>query len=179
MNVQSEPLIGSCGWAGPQLQYFSQFPVIEIQSTFYDPPASKVAARWRTNAPAEFGFCIKAWRLITHSPSRPTYRRLRKPIDTERSAFFGSLHDTDEVWEAWMKTLEIAEAVRASGLVAGIVLFQCPASFRASRLNIANLFPLLSEDCAAVIPAGMGAPWAVACRSRSRSLRAIRLIHCV
>ena len=38
MNPQSESLIGCCGWAGSQPQYFSQFPVIEIQSTFYDPP---------------------------------------------------------------------------------------------------------------------------------------------
>ena len=128
------PLIGCCGWAGSQPQYFSQFPVIEIQSTFYDPPAAKVAARWRTIAPPEFTFCIKAWQLITHAASSPTYRRLRKPIDTERSAFFGSFQDTDEVWQAWLKGLEIAGAVRA-----GVVLFQCPASFQASRSNIENL----------------------------------------
>jgi uncharacterized protein YecE (DUF72 family) len=134
MNCPFEPLIGCCGWAGSQPQYFSQFPVIEIQSTFYDPPASKVAVRWRTSAPPEFEFCIKAWQLITHSSSSPTYRRLRQPINTERSAFFGSFQDTDEVWQAWMKTLEIAEAVRAS-----VVLFQCPASFQASRPNIENL----------------------------------------
>jgi uncharacterized protein YecE (DUF72 family) len=134
MNARPMPLIGCCGWAGSQAQYFSQFPVIEIQSTFYDPPASKVAARWRTIAPPGFEFCIKAWQLITHAPSSPTYRRLRKPIHAKRAAFFGSFQDTDEVWQAWMKTLEIADAVRAS-----IVLFQCPASFRPSRPNIDNL----------------------------------------
>ncbi len=128
------PLIGCCGWAGSQAQYFSQFPVIEIQSTFYDPPATKVAAHWRTIAPPEFEFCIKAWQLITHAPSSPTYRRLRHPIDAERRAFFGSFQDTDEVWRAWMKTLEIAEAVRAT-----VVLFQCPAAFQASGPNIENL----------------------------------------
>src|SRR3984885_14764785 len=97
MNDRSTPLIGCCGWAGSQPQYFSQFPVIEIQSTFYDPPASKVAARWREIAPPEFEFCIKAWQLITHSPSSPTYRRLRKPIAPNRSVFFGSFQDTDDV----------------------------------------------------------------------------------
>jgi uncharacterized protein YecE (DUF72 family) len=134
MDPQSEPLIGCCGWAGSQPQYFSQFPVIEIQSTFYDPPTSKVAARGRMIAPPEFEFCIKAWQLITHAPSSPTSRRLRRPMDPERSGFFGSFHDTDEVWQAWMKTFEIADAVRAR-----VVLFQCPASFRASRTNIENL----------------------------------------
>jgi uncharacterized protein YecE (DUF72 family) len=61
-------------------------------------------------------------------------RRLRRPIDAARSGFYGSFQDTDEVWQAWMKTLEIAEAVRAS-----VVLFQCPASFRATRANLVNL----------------------------------------
>jgi uncharacterized protein YecE (DUF72 family) len=72
--------------------------------------------------------------LITHAPSSPTYRRLRKPIDRARSAFFGSFQDTDEVWQAWMKTLEIAEAVQAS-----VVLYQCPASFQSTPPNIKNL----------------------------------------
>src|SRR5450755_353994 len=128
------PLIGCCGWAGSQSRYFSQFPVIEIQSTFYDPPASQVAARWRAIAPLEFEFCIKAWQLITHSSSSPTYRRLRRPVNPERRAFYGSFQDTDEVWQAWMKTLEIADTVRAR-----VILFQCPASFRANSPNIENL----------------------------------------
>src|SRR6202020_2366429 len=98
MNAQSLPLIGCCGWAGSQANYFSQFPVIEIQSTFYDPPALRVAVRWKEIAPPEFEFCIKAWQLITHSPSSPTYRRLRKPIDPSERASLGSFQDTDEVW---------------------------------------------------------------------------------
>jgi uncharacterized protein YecE (DUF72 family) len=71
----AHPLIGCCGWAGAQARYFSQFPVIEIQSTFYDPPASKVAAKWRALAPPGFVFCIKAWQLITHASTSPTYPR--------------------------------------------------------------------------------------------------------
>ncbi len=128
------PRIGCCGWAGSQAQYFSEFPLIEIQSTFYHPPAAKVALRWRAIAPREFEFCIKAWQLITHVPSSPTYRRLRQPVSAARSAFYGSFQDTDEVWQAWIKTLELANAVEA-----GVVLFQCPASFRASGANIENL----------------------------------------
>jgi len=127
-------LIGCCGWAGSQPQYFSQFPVIEIQSTFYDPPDAKVALRWRATAPPGFEFCIKAWQLITHSSSSPTWRRLRKPIAAERSPHFGSFQDTEEVWQAWIKTLEIARTLRVA-----ILLFQCPASFRATAPNIENL----------------------------------------
>lgn len=133
--MNTPPLIGCCGWAGSQKVYFSRFPVIEIQSTFYDPPALKVAARWRMIAPQSFEFCIKAWQLITHSPSSPTYRRLRRPINAERRAYYGSFQDTNEVWRAWEKTLEIADAVRAK-----LVLFQCPASFQAVPSNVENLY---------------------------------------
>jgi uncharacterized protein YecE (DUF72 family) len=127
-------LIGCCGWAGAQAQYFSQFSVIEIQSTFYDPPAAKVAARWRALAPPDFEFCLKAWQLITHPCSSPTYRRLRGFLSPGRRQLCGFFQDTEEVWDAWKRTLEIAETVRAS-----VILFQCPASFKATPGNIENL----------------------------------------
>jgi uncharacterized protein YecE (DUF72 family) len=127
-------LIGCCGWAGAQAQYFSQFSVIEIQSTFYDPPAAKVAARWRAMAPPDFEFCLKAWQLITHPCSSPTYRRLRGFLSPGRRQLCGFFQDTEEVWDAWKRTLEIAETVRAS-----VILFQCPASFKATPGNIENL----------------------------------------
>jgi uncharacterized protein YecE (DUF72 family) len=130
----TQPLVGCCGWAGAQARYFSQFPVIEIQSTFYDPPAAKVAARWRALAPPGFVFCIKAWQLITHASTSPTYRRLRRPIPPSDVDSYGLFQDTEAVWQAWQKTVEIAEAVEAS-----VVLFQCPASFQPLRANVQSL----------------------------------------
>ena len=127
-------LLGCCGWAGSQSKYFSHFPAIELQSTFYDPPAAKIALRWRDVAPADFVFCIKAWQLITHPASSPTYRRLRAPIKAEHRDHVGLFQDTPEVWDAWTKTHEIAEALRAA-----VVLFQCPASFRPTSGNVQNL----------------------------------------
>jgi len=128
------PLVGCCGWAGAQAHYFSHFPVIEIQSTFYDPPAAKVAAKWRALAPPGFVFCIKAWQLITHASTSPTYRRLRRSTTPTERDLYGSFQDTEAVWRAWQKTLEIAQAVEAS-----VVLFQCPASFQPISANLRNL----------------------------------------
>jgi uncharacterized protein YecE (DUF72 family) len=61
------------------------------------------------------------------SPSAEAYRCRTKRVFRFISGYGRSL-------AAWMKTLEIAEAVRAN-----VVLFQCPASFRPSRANIQNL----------------------------------------
>jgi uncharacterized protein YecE (DUF72 family) len=127
-------LIGCCGWAEAQPRYVSHFPVIEIQSTFYDPPAANVAAKWRTLAPPGFRYCIKAWQLITHAPSSPTYRRLRSPIQSEHRDLLGSFRDTPPVWQAWHKTREIAEVLQAT-----VVVFQCPASFQPTPANLQNL----------------------------------------
>jgi uncharacterized protein YecE (DUF72 family) len=128
------PLIGCCGWSEAQARYFAHFPVIEIQSTFYDPPAPRVAARWRAFAPPGFTFCIKAWQLITHAPSSPTYRRLRSPVDPADRPLLGSFQDTQQVWRAWQKTHEIADILRAA-----VVVFQCPASFQPVPANLRNL----------------------------------------
>jgi uncharacterized protein YecE (DUF72 family) len=134
------PLIGCCGWWGKQAEYLSHFPVIEIQSTFYDPPAAKVAAKWRQLAPRDFTFCIKAWQLITHTPSSPTYRRLRSPVAAEDRERLGSFRDTEPVWQAWNKTLEIAETLQAK-----IVVFQCPASFQPTPTNLKNFSTFFSK----------------------------------
>jgi uncharacterized protein YecE (DUF72 family) len=128
-----DPIVGCCGWTGKQSLYLSHFPAIEIQSTFYDPPAAKVAVRWRELATPDFIFCIKAWQLITHAPSSPTYRRLRSPVAAEDRDRLGSFRDTEQVWQAWKKTVEIAEALRVK-----VVVFQCPASFQPTPTNLQN-----------------------------------------
>lgn len=134
LNWMEETLqIGLCGWNGSQASYFSAFDCIEIQSTFYDPPRVPVAGKWRKAAPPGFRFCIKAWQLITHLPSSPTYRRLRTPLpDCDRDAV-GAFRQTEQVQEAWQRTLAVARAVEAS-----VVLFQCPKSFLPTSENLIN-----------------------------------------
>jgi uncharacterized protein YecE (DUF72 family) len=127
------PRVGCCGWAGAQSDYFTRFPAVEIQSTFYDPPSLKVAMRWRSIAPPDFHFCIKAWQLITHTPASPTYRRLRAPVRSDERDLLGSFRDTEPVCRAWERTREIATVLDAR-----LVVFQCPASFLPSAANIGN-----------------------------------------
>jgi len=126
--------LGLCGWNGSQRAYFGNFDCIEIQTTFYDPPALSVPRKWRESSPPDFEFCIKAWQLITHTPASPTYRRLRSPIAPNERDSFGSFRQTEQVWNAWLRTLDIARALRAR-----VILFQCPKSFRPTSENLINL----------------------------------------
>jgi len=126
--------LGLCGWNGSQGAYFQSFDCIEIQSTFYDLPAPQVARRWRAAAPPDFHFCLKAWQLITHTSASPTYRRLRSPIPANERNSVGSFHQTEQVWHAWQRTLEIARALDAR-----VILFQCPKSFIPTSENLINV----------------------------------------
>jgi len=132
--------LGLCGWNGSQRAYFADFDCIEIQSTFYDPPALTVASKWRTAAPPGFEFCMKAWQLITHAAASPTYRRLRVPISPNERESVGSFRQTDLVWQAWQRTLEIARALEAR-----VILFQCPRSFHPTSENLINLSVFFSS----------------------------------
>jgi hypothetical protein len=55
---------------------------------------------------------IKAWPLVTHDASSPTYRRLKRPVDVADRALVGSFRLTPPVVRAWERTLECARLLR-------------------------------------------------------------------
>ncbi|HXF56011.1 MAG TPA: DUF72 domain-containing protein [Actinomycetota bacterium] len=126
-------LVGCCGFPVRRDAYVAEFPVVEVQQTFYQLPSVSTARRWRDQAPPGFVHTMKAWQLITHSPASPTYRRLREPLRGSPDAY-GSFRPTPEVQEAWRRTLEVALALEAR-----VVVFQCPASFRPTERHVADL----------------------------------------
>jgi len=82
--------IGTCSWTDPTLIdntsfypstemtaeerlafYAEQFPIVEVDSTYYAPPSEKVAGLWVERTPDEFTFDIKAFRLLTQHPTPP------------------------------------------------------------------------------------------------------------
>lgn len=132
--TQARPFVGCCGWSEAQARYVTHFPTIELQTTFYQPPAIAVAQRWKSCAPSGFRFCLKAWQLITHTPSSPTYRRLKSPISSTERDLYGSFRPTEQVWLAWERTREIAEILQAC-----VIVFQCPKSFLPTLENTHNL----------------------------------------
>ena len=133
-------IVGCCGWCEAQPRYVADFSAIELQTTFYQPPAPVVARRWKALAPPGFRFCMKAWQLITHTPSSPTYRRLRSPVSPAERDLYGSFRPTEQVWLAWERTREIARILDAA-----VIVFQCPKSFLPEPENIRNLATFFRE----------------------------------
>lgn len=123
--------VGLCGFTIGAAEYFATFDTLEVQQTFYEPPSKLTMTRWREQAPAGFVFTIKAWQIITHRSTSTTYRRLRSHVDLEECGAF-QLNDT--VRQAWSVTRDCARLLRAKA-----ILFQCPASFRPTEENVANM----------------------------------------
>jgi uncharacterized protein YecE (DUF72 family) len=134
--------IGCCGWAvkGGMEAYFKQFPLIELQSTFYKPPSLLTARSWRERAPPSFEFTMKSWQAITHPPTSPTWRKAGLKIEPEKASLYGHLKPTQENFEAWERTLEVAKALRAN-----ILVIQLPPSMDASSENLGNMKKFLSS----------------------------------
>lgn len=120
-----EVRVGLCGFSMAADAYAREFPVVEVQQTFYEPPREVTMLRWRAEAPADFEFTLKAWQLVTHEASSPTYRRLRTTLTAAERTDAGSFRSTPIVHRAWARTLDCARLLRATA-----VLLQCPRSFR-------------------------------------------------
>ncbi|MFW6134175.1 MAG: DUF72 domain-containing protein [Elusimicrobiota bacterium] len=132
--------VGCCGFSMAQKKYYKEFSAVEIQKTFYQPPMEKTARRWRDDAPDNFEFSIKAWQVVTHQPSSPTYRRMTKDIDNKKKKNYGSFKLTEEVINGWERTSRIGEVLDAE-----VIVFQCPKSFKPAKENIDNMNRFFSE----------------------------------
>jgi hypothetical protein len=107
--------VGLCGFTIGAAAYFEQFPVVEVQQTFYDPPPARTLERWRAQAPPAFEFTMKAWQVITHLGTSRTYRRLKSPFTDQQRAEAGAFRDTPTVMEAWNTTVACSRRLRRNG----------------------------------------------------------------
>ena len=122
------------GTAEERLVYYAnQFPIVEVDSTYYALPARRTGELWLARTPAEFTFDIKAHALMTGQPSEP--KRLPKDL---REALPAELLDQKRVYarelppeiedEIWALFLDGIEPLRSSGKL-GAVFLQYPRWF--------------------------------------------------
>lgn len=122
-------VIGTAGWSYPdwvgpvypagkpshRLAYLARYlDCVEIDSTFYQPPATGTVAGWVKSTPPAFRFLAKAWQRFTHE-------RATLWTSADRDLFLGGL-------------APLREADRLDAL-----LFQFPWSFRHDPRNVAWL----------------------------------------
>jgi uncharacterized protein YecE (DUF72 family) len=113
--------------------YADQFPLVEVDATYYGLPARRQGELWMERTPPEFTFDIKAHALMTGQPSEP--KRLPKDL---REALPAELLDQKRVYardlpneiedEIWNRFLDGIEPLRSSGKL-GAVFLQYPRWF--------------------------------------------------
>lgn len=114
--------VGCCGFPTSRKKYYELFRIVELQNTFYELPSIEWAKEIRREAPEGFEFAIKAWQVITHVSSSPTWKKMRKK-PSGKLENYGYLKPTPENISAFEKTIEIAKALNAN-----IVVLQTPSS---------------------------------------------------
>jgi uncharacterized protein YecE (DUF72 family) len=132
--------IGCCGFAGSMADYFRKFKVVEVQQTFYRLPEERTLLRWRSTAPRDFEFTVKAYQAITHPRTSPTWRRAGVTLPEKLSDQIGLLRPTNENFEAWKRT-----RVAMGKLKSKICVVQCPPSFIATDENINSMTIFFSK----------------------------------
>ena len=114
--------VGCCGFPKARRKYYESFNLVELQNTFYDLPSVEWAEKLRGEAPEGFEFTLKAWQVITHPPSSPTWKKMRrKPGGVLDN--YGFLKPTKENLDALEDTVRVAEALKAR-----VIVIQTPPS---------------------------------------------------
>jgi len=126
--------VGCCGYTVGKSKYHESFGVVELQQPFFQPPSQRVLGSWRSGAPKDFEFVLKAWQLITHDPMSQTYEKLQNPIPDFRRMNYGGFKPTNEVRRAWETTENEADILQAR-----IIVFQCQSSFKPTEENLNNI----------------------------------------
>ena len=138
----TDPTLLASGWYPDQVKtaeqrlsyYASHFPLVEVDATYYSPPAESTARLWAERTPDGFTFNIKAFSLLTGHPTKVSaiYKDLR-PETTKRSVYPDDLtpEARDQVWDRFLSSLApLADAGKL-----GALLFQFPPWFTIRYAN--------------------------------------------
>ncbi|MCP3788066.1 DUF72 domain-containing protein [Micromonospora sp. A3M-1-15] len=114
--------------------YARQFPLVEVDATYYSPPAERTARLWVERTPPGFTFNVKAFSLLTGHPTRVSalYKDLRP--ETEKKNVYPDDLPPQAYEEVWTRFLSALDPLVEAGKL-GAVLFQFPPWFTIRRDN--------------------------------------------
>jgi uncharacterized protein YecE (DUF72 family) len=147
--------VGTASWTDPTLiksgwypkgatsaearlrHYASQFPIVELDASYYYLPREDQAGLWVERTPPDFVFNVKAFSLLTGHPTR----RKALPEDLldevapehrDKQRFYASHLSADGVAEVWRRFGEALLPLDSAGKL-GAVLLQYPEWFTPRR----------------------------------------------
>lgn len=116
--------------AEARLRYYAaQFPLVEIDSTYYALPAEQTAQLWADRTPQGFVFNVKAFRLFTGHHAQPSAlpADLRKALQPSENLMLYYRELSDEIRrELWQRFRSGLEPLRRSGKLGAVLLQFAP-----------------------------------------------------
>ena len=150
-------LVGSCSWADKtlidsgwyppsakspedRLRFYSeQFPIVEVDATYYAIPVLRTAELWVERTPPEFTFDVKSYALFTgHAAALKSFPKdvresLPSGVQEKNNVYMKDLPE-DAGDEMWRRFNEVLLPLDSAGKL-GAVLFQYPPWFTPNRGN--------------------------------------------
>jgi uncharacterized protein YecE (DUF72 family) len=167
-----EVRVGLCGFTMSMKNYALHFPVVEVQSTFYEPPRDAVMIKCRASTQS-LEYTMKVWQLVTHVANSPTYRRMKRALDPSENP--GGFRDSSGVEEGRRRSVECADVLSATAM-----LFQTPASFRPEPENVRRMlkfFERIRRPRARLLWEPRGSQWVAKAGLASSLCRDLALVH--
>ena len=131
-----------CKSAEARLRYYAtQFPVVEVDSSYYGVPTPVNAQLWAERTPPGFVFNVKAFRLFTGHQTSPTalHKDIQQALgpDAPKALYYKDLprEITDELWRRFSEALE---PLRQAGKL-GAVHFQFAPWLLRNREGMAHV----------------------------------------
>jgi uncharacterized protein YecE (DUF72 family) len=151
-------LIGTASWTDPTLvkdghfypadaktsearlrYYASQFPIVEVDSTYYFPPSERNSVLWIERTPKDFTFNVKAYSLLTNHPTKrdSLYTEVKEALPDEvadKTRIYRENLPDELVEQVWQRFHDALMPLHSAGKL-GAVLFQFPEWFVIGRKN--------------------------------------------
>ena len=114
--------------------YATQFPLVEVDSTYYFLPSERNSELWADRTPAGFTFNVKAFSLLTQHPVKPKAMPEDLEYPTDKKNIYPDDLDARTIDHIWERFLGALEPLRATGRL-GLLLFQFPPWFPIGKRN--------------------------------------------
>lgn len=150
----TDPTLLDSGWYPPEAKsaearlahYASQFPVVEVDATYYAPPSERNAVLWVQRTPPTFTFNVKAFSMMTQHPTkaRALPKALRDGLPDKN--LYPKDVSNDLVEQVFAMFASALMPLYSAGKL-GFVLFQFPEWFMPSSASKAYVL-----RCASLLP---------------------------
>ena len=124
--------------------YARQFPLVEVDSTYYAPPNEQTTKLWARRTPDGFTFNIKAFSLLTGHPTKVGALPKDLRPESEKKNLYPKDVPAQTYEEVWTRFLTALDPLVDAGKL-GLLLFQFPPWFTIRKSNKQTLLEVAAR----------------------------------